>query len=122
LRRASNIACRTLHIGTAGIVLGGHLFSIEPARILVWTGLAVFTGVLLAALEAWPDWHYVWEVRGAMVLGKTLLLGLTHLFWGQRVLILMAIVVIGSAGSHMPRRIRHYSLREGPVRDRDRIA
>jgi hypothetical protein len=117
LRRMSNIACRTLHIGAAGIVLGGHFFGIEPARILAWTCLAVGTGAILTALEAWPEWHYVWEVRGAMVLGKILLMGTIPLFWDARAPILMAVVLIGSAGSHMPKRIRHFSLRAGHTRD-----
>jgi hypothetical protein len=117
LRRASNIACRTMHIGTAGVVLGGHIFGVEPARILIWTCLAVGTGALLTALEAWPEWRYFGEVRGAMVVAKILLLGTIPLFWEARVPILMAVVLIGSAGSHMPKRIRHLPLRARPVRD-----
>jgi hypothetical protein len=34
--------------------------------------------------------------------------------WSHRLPILIAVVIIGSVGSHMPRKFRHYSIIYGP--------
>jgi hypothetical protein len=112
--RATNIALRTAHICTAGIVAGGHIFDIGPERILLWTWTAILTGAALMILEAFPSWGYICEGRGAMVIGKLLLLCLIPWLWHARVPILIAVIVIGSVGSHMPRKYRHFSLLPRP--------
>jgi len=106
--RATNIALRTAHICTAGMVAGGHFFGIAPEKILSWSWAAVLTGAALMVLEAYPGWRYVCEGRGAMVVGKLALLCLIPWQWNARVPILIAVMVIGSIGSHMPKTYRHY--------------
>ncbi len=108
--RLCNIVLRTAHLGVAGILVGGHVFGMESSRLLPWIYWTVITGLVLMMIEAYPSWRYWSEGRGALVVVKVLLLCSTLWLWNARVPILLAVVVIGSVGSHMPRRFRHYSL------------
>jgi hypothetical protein len=45
-----------------------------------------------------------------MTLAKVALFAAVPLAWDYRLPILLAVVVIGSVGSHMPGRYRHYSV------------
>jgi len=116
--RALNIVLRTSHIGVAGVLFGGHVFAIEPERLLMWIYLAISTGAVLMFVEAYPSWRYICEARGAMILVKLLMLCCVPWLWHARVPILIAVVVIGSVGSHMPRKYRHYSLVERRIVDK----
>jgi hypothetical protein len=107
--RAWNIALRTAHIAAFGVLLGGHVFGVAPERLLPWLWGAIGSGALLLAVEAYPDWRWWSEGRGVVVLSKLALLLLIPWFWSYRVIILSAVLVIGSVGAHMPRRFRHYS-------------
>lgn len=118
LTRLSNIAMRTAHLGVAGILVGGHVFEIEPNRLLPWIYMTIITGMVLMMIEAYPSWRYWCEGRGALVVVKILLLCSILWLWDARVPILITVVVIGSVGSHMPRKFRHYSLIERRVVDR----
>ena len=118
LTRLINIALRTAHIGVAGILIGGHVFEIEPNRLLPWIYMTIITGMVLMMIEAYPSWRYWCEGRGALVAVKILLLCSILWLWDARVPILITVVVIGSVGSHMPRKFRYYSLIERRVIDR----
>jgi hypothetical protein len=108
--RAWNIALRTAHIATVGVLLGGHIFSIQAARLLPWLYGAIGSGALLLALEVYPGWRsWLFEGRAIMIVAKLSLLCLVPWFWNYRVAILLVVLVIGSAGSHLPRKFRHYS-------------
>jgi hypothetical protein len=48
-----------------------------------------------------------------MVYVKLVLLIAAGVWWEQRVLFLLLVVVVGSVGSHMPARFRHYSFLHG---------
>jgi hypothetical protein len=65
---------------------------------------------VLAILEAIPERRWFLQVCGVLSIGKVLVLCLVPLFWSHRVPILMGVIVVGSVGSHMPRRFRHYLL------------
>lgn len=108
-RRAWNISLRTAHIGVTGILLGGHVFGADRDQLAVWLYLTVLTGVILALIEAYPNPWWFCEGRGVSVLIKLALLGMVPWFWRDRVLLLAAVVVIASVGSHMPGRFRYYS-------------
>jgi len=109
-RRAWNIALRTAHIGVTGALFGGHVFGIAAERLLPWLYLTILTGALLVIIEAYPSWRWCYQGRAVMVLNKVLLMCLVHWLWNYSVPILIAVIVIGSVGSHMPRRFRYYSL------------
>jgi len=108
--RAWNIALRTAHIGITGMLLGGHFFAIPAIRLLPFLYLAILTGAALAVFELYPDWRGLFEVRSLLIAVKLLLLGSIPWLWNYRVAILIIVLTIASAGAHMPRRIRHFSI------------
>ena len=124
--RALNIAFRTVHLGAMGLLLGGHAFGAAPGRLLLALWVTVGTGVGLGALESGGHVSWLHEVRGVMTLMKVVLLLFILLAWDLRLPILMTVVAVGSVGSHMPKRYRHYSLLHRRVLDtrppRDRRA
>jgi hypothetical protein len=93
-----------------GVLFGGHIFGIDAERLIPWLGLSILTGAILAVLEAYPSWRWCYEVRAVMVVTKVLLMCIVLWLWNYRIPVLVVIIVIGSVGSHMPKRFRHYSL------------
>ena len=110
--RAWNIVLRTAHIAVTGMLLGGHFFGLSAGRLLPLLYMGVLTGAAMGILEIYPDWRGLFEVRSLVIAAKLVLLCLIPLLWDFRVVILLLVLVMASAGSHMPRRIRHYSVLE----------
>lgn len=108
--RALNIALRTAHIGAMGILLGGHAFDVAPERLKMSLWLTIGSGVALAAIEAGARLLWFHQGRGLMTMAKLALICTVPLAWDYRLPILLAVVVVGSIGSHMPGRFRHYSV------------
>lgn len=108
--RAWNIAFRTAHIAVTGALFGGHVFHIAAERLRTCLYLGILTGIALFIVELYPEWRRLFEVRTAMIATKLCLLCLIPWLWSYRVPILIAVIVIASVGSHMPRRYRYYSL------------
>jgi hypothetical protein len=109
--RGASIALRTLHLASFGILLGGHAFAVEGDRLLTALYLTIGSGVGLIALEVYvlgPYWLFLG--KGVMVLVKLAFLLMVPFLWEGRVLLLLLVLAIGSVGSHMPGRYRHYSL------------
>jgi hypothetical protein len=113
--RAWNIALRSAHIVTMGVLLGGHAYDVAPERLYpaLWACLA--TGLALSVLEAGLDTLWFHQLRGLFTIAKLLLLALVPVFWDHRMVILVAVTVIASVGSHMPARFRYYSVLERKV-------
>jgi len=109
-QRAWNITLRTAHIGAMGALLGGHAFDVAPERLQLSLWLTIGTGAVLAVIEAWPGLAWFQQGRGVMTLAKLALLCVVPLAWDYRLWILLAVVVLGSVGSHMPARFRYYSV------------
>jgi hypothetical protein len=101
---------RTAHIAVTSVLFGGHVFAVEAPRLLPWLYLVVLTGGLLLAVEAFRDWRWCYQARGLMVIAKVILTALAGWIWPHSVAFMIAVIAIGSVGSHMPRRFRHYSL------------
>lgn len=118
MMRALNIALRTAHLGAMGFVLGGTAFGVSPGRLSVSLWLTVGTGIALAATETGLRWSWFHEGRGLATLTKLVLLCTLPLAGGHRMPVLLAVVVLGSVGSHMPGRFRHYSVLHRRVMDR----
>jgi hypothetical protein len=113
-KRTWNIALRTVHIAVTGVLFGGHAFGIERERLWPWFYLTILSGVALILIEAYPNWRWCCQGRGVMVLTKVLLACTVFWLWDYRVPILAVVIIIGSAGSHMPSRFRYYLLLAGP--------
>jgi len=110
MMRALNIALRTTHIGAMGILVGGHAFDVAPERLRMVLWLTVGTGVALAALETGARLLWFHQGSGLMTMAKLALLCAVPLAWDYRLPILLAVIIIASVASHMPRRYRHYSV------------
>ncbi len=109
--RAISIALRALHLAAFGILLGGHAFGVEAEKLLLYLSLTVLSGIGLIATEVYAVGLYWFFLgKGLMVLAKLGLLLAVPVFWEQRVALLLVVVGIGSVGSHMPARFRHYSV------------
>ena len=104
------VAFRTAHLISAGVLLGGHVFDVDPARQLPFLYGAIATGVAMIALECAAAAAWLGMTKGVCALGKVALLGAVPWCWDQRVVLLVAVTVIAGVSSHMPARFRHYPL------------
>lgn len=120
-RRALNIAWRTVHIGVAGVLVGGHVFDVAPERLHLWLYMTIASGVVLVVLEAHPRWRWLHEGRGVLTILKLLLLTLVPWLWAYRGWLLAAVIVLASVGSHMPARPRYRSLWSGTMPDESEL-
>lgn len=106
-RRTLRIVSRSLHIMTAGVLLGGHIFN-QPVEILEpWLWATVITGMIILLTDLHASLTILFELRGIAVLIKISLLFLIPFFWDQRVVILICILLIGGISSHLPKCYRH---------------
>ena len=106
--RVYKLLARTVHlIAIAGLV-GGHMFGapLEPLRLLLY--LSIITGVVMCALEAYPNPRFFYEGWALLLWLKLVVLMLVPVFWNARRPILIVVVVIASVGSHMPGALRHW--------------
>ena len=110
MARIANITLRTAHIAAMGVLLGGHAFDVEKSRLLLSLWMTIGTGVVLGLLEAGGNLTWFHQGRGLMTIAKVLLLCTIPFLWDYRLAILLVVVVIGSVGSHMPARMRYYSV------------
>jgi hypothetical protein len=113
--RGIGIGFRTLHLLGSSLLLGGHAFGMEPQRLVVPLYVTVGSGLGLILLELYRSCDWVYQGMGLLVIVKTVITAGAGLWWEQRVLLLSLVVVLGSVGSHMPARYRHYSLWHGRV-------
>ena len=111
--RAWNIAVRSAHIAAMGVLLGGHAFDVDRPQLLAALWLTIGTGVVLGALEAGPRLIWFHQGRGLMTFAKLGLLCAVPFLWDHwhlRLGVMLTVVVIASIGSHMPARLRYYSV------------
>jgi hypothetical protein len=112
--RAWKIAFRTLHIVAISFLVGGHAFGASADQLRPLLYGAIVTGVGMATLEAYTSFQFIHQGWGLLLLLKLVMLCVIPFAWSHRLPILIAVIVIGSVGSHMPRKFRHYSLLYGP--------
>ena len=111
--RTWNIALRTAHIAAMGVLLGGHAFNRPREELLPILYLTIATGAALGLLEAGPRLVWLHQGRGLMTIAKLgLLCAVPFLwdYWHIRLAVLLAVVMIASVASHMPARLRYYSV------------
>jgi len=115
--RGISIGFRTLHLLASSLLLGGHAFDVEPQRVVALLWLTVGSGLGLILLELYRSCDWVYQGMGVLVIVKIVITAMAGLWWEQRVLLLSLVVILGSVGSHMSARYRHYSFRHGRVLD-----
>jgi hypothetical protein len=108
--RVWSILFRTLHILAFSIL-------VDQLRPLLY--LAIVSGVGMAFIEAYPTWQALFQGWGILVMIKLALLCAVPFAWSHRVAILVAVLVIGSVGSHMTKRLRHCAPLFGPNAGQD---
>lgn len=112
--RALSIVARTAHLLAMAVFLGGAWLAAGAPSLAAWRMLAAVTGAVLLLTEASHSRHWVYQGRGLAVL---LHVGLLGLLWvdGMGRFATGAALVVGAAGSHMPRSLRKWSLRHRRV-------
>ncbi len=111
--RGINIALRTAHLMTSGVLLGGHAFDVPAHRLIPLLYLTIASGAGLVLLELRASCRWIYLGKGVMVGLKVALLLAAGVWWEQRIAFLLLVVLVGSVGSHMPARFRYYSLLHG---------
>jgi hypothetical protein len=112
--RALGIAARTAHLGAMALLAGGAWFGVPGEALRGVLAGTVLSGLALLVSEATHSRHWVYQVRGLAALahvGAALLLG--ALGPGA----LLAAIVIGAVGTHLPKGLRAWSLRHGAAVD-----
>jgi hypothetical protein len=109
-----SILFRTVHILAISILVGGHAFNAPIDQLRPMLYLAIASGVGMAWIEAYPFWQALFQGWGLLVMLKLALLCAVPFAWSHRVAILIVVLVIGSVGSHLPKRLRHCSPLLGP--------
>lgn len=118
-----NIALRTVHLMTSGLLLGGHAFDVPAHRLVLFLYLAIGSGIGLILLELFISCRWIYLGKGVVVGLKIALLIAAGVWWEQRVVFLLLVVLLGSVGSHMPARLRYYSFVHGrPLVDPSKVA
>ena len=110
-----NIGFRTLHLIASSVLLGGHVFGVPAALLFRWLLLTAASGSGLIGLELFRSFRWLYLGQGSLVVLKVALTIAAGIWWEARVPLLLLVVAIGSVGSHMPARLRHYSLLDGRV-------
>ncbi|APG25011.1 hypothetical protein [Syntrophotalea acetylenica] len=108
--RALDIMFRSLHIGVAGVMLGGVIFNQPLSDLHFWGRLTVVTGLGLVASELYQTRHWPYQGAGIMAMLHVGCVFLLHLWLQFAEQLLWAAMIIGATGSHMPRKYRHWSL------------
>ena len=112
--RVCNITFRTLHILAISILVGGHAFNAPVEQLRPMLYVAIISGIGMAVVEAYPSFESLLEGWGLLMLSKLALLCVIPFAWKYRFPILIVVLIIGSVGSHMTKKLRHYSLLYGP--------
>ena len=107
--RFLDIALRTAHVLVISVLFGGAVFRIPLDQLVPFQRLAVITGLALIVSEIFHRPHWPTQIRGVMVFIHAGLLGLVILRPDLSVIWLLTALIVGMAGSHLPKRIRHWS-------------
>jgi hypothetical protein len=107
-QRWLNVLLRSLHlVGIAGIS-GGFLFDEKPDTWGHYWHLALASGVALMALYLWGSVCWLFELKGLVIVLKTLLLGIALLIPSIRAELFLFVVILSGVIAHAPGTFRGY--------------
>ena len=106
---------RTAHLIAAGALYGGHVYGVEPERLVPALAGVLVTGGAFLGIEVYQASVWLVQIRGVATLLKLALVGAVSVFWESRVLLLTLAVIVGGVSSHMPGRWRYHSVLHGRV-------
>jgi len=107
LRHWFRISCRTLHLITTSVLVGGHFFGAPADTLRPWLYGVIASGGALLSTDVLGTPGYLRELRGFAILVKLALVASVALFWEQRVAILFCVIVLSGVVSHMAGRFRY---------------
>ena len=98
---------RAIHlVGVVGLG-AGVLGDIPEARWLGFGGVALASGLVILALDAWSRPAYFREYVGLAMAGKLVLLGVLLAWPAQRAMLFWLILVFSVMFAHAPASVRH---------------
>ena len=107
--RLLDILLRSAHVLVIGVLVGGAVYQVPLALLVPWRALVLASGGALILSEFFYDRHWPIQGRGILVYLHAGLFGLVYFRPGLALPCLLAALVLGMLGSHMPRRFRHWS-------------
>lgn len=108
--RPLRTALRTGHLLAFGALYGGHVYGVDAAALRPALLATIATGGTLMALEMYRTPAWPLQLRGLATFAKIALVAAVAAWWDARVWLLSAAVVVGGVASHMPGRLRYYSI------------
>ena len=112
-----DVVLRTAHVLVISVLLGGAVFKIPASRLLHWQYFSLATGCALIVSEVLHSRHWPYQGRGLMVFLHVGLFTLAGFRPGLALPLLLAALILGMLGSHMPKKLRHWSFLHGRVED-----
>ncbi len=113
-QRWINIVLRTLHVAAAAVVFGAVILQQKYTVFHYWHHAMIGSGCALVLAEWLHDQRWPHRGKGLLVQLHALLAVSVHFspeqWW---VLIVWLVLISGCIGSHMPRRFRHWSAKDG---------
>jgi hypothetical protein len=107
--RLLDILLRAAHVLVISILFGGAVYKIPFAQLVPWKTIVLVSGGALILSEFFYDRHWPTQGRGILVYLHAGLFGLVYFRPGLAVPCLLAALLLGMLGSHMPKRFRHWS-------------
>jgi len=110
--RAVGIVLRTAHLAAMAALAGGAWFGASAGELRGAVVATSVSGLGLLVSEASHSRHWVYQGRGLLVLAHLAAGGLAGALGPGA---LLAALVIGAVGSHLPKSLRAWSLRHWAV-------
>ena len=99
---------RGFHLLCIGVFVGGIFFNQDTAVLNVWILGVLISGILMFLIELYSSCIYLFEIRGAVIVLKILVLfTLTLIPSALHFHVLVGLLLFSSFFSHSPRWIRH---------------
>jgi hypothetical protein len=111
--RAIALSLRTAHLGAMAMVVGAVYFAVPEPALRSWFAITAATGVGLLATEMSHSRHWAYQGRGVAAIAHVAALALLAAGWGRAGIALA--LVLGAVGSHLPKKVRKWSLRHRAV-------
>jgi hypothetical protein len=111
--RFLDIVLRTIHVLVISVFFGGTVFKVPAHQLLPFRTLSIITGVALIVSELSHHRRWPSQGRGLMVYIHVGLFGLASFRPDLAIPFLLAALVIGMTGSHMPKKLRYWEFIHG---------
>ena len=115
--RAIGISLRTAHLGAMAVLVGGVYFAAADPALHAWRAITAATGLALLLTEVSHSRHWAYQGRGVVTILHVGALALLVVPAVSGRIAMMAALVLGAVGSHLPKSLRKWSFRHRRVVD-----